>query len=351
MNDQEQSSGDDCINVQAKSITINHSGMSYLEVRQVALDVFKANFMELSSKAAEIARKRAEEITEEFFRKIEIENPKCIDKAEDPDFQNALFSMQREYAKSGDKDLGSLLVDLLVDRSKQANRDIMQIVLNESLITAPKLTNDQISALSLIFIFKYTQNKGLGTHNLLGEYFDKHLTPILNNICKSQASFQHMEFSGCGSIGMGEISLEEILLRTYKGLFSKGFEVKKVDELSLNMFVGQQIFCRCQNNSDNLQIRALNDESLENMLKGIPENICSVESKQKIKSLFNENLMNANEVRNKCIEIRPYMKEIFDIWSSSSMKNFTLTSVGISIGHANVKRHIGEFANLSIWIN
>jgi hypothetical protein len=28
-----------------------------------------------------------------------------------------------------------------------------------------------------------------------------------------------------------------------------------------------------------------------------------------------------------------------------------LTSVGISIGHANIKRLVGEFAKLSIWIN
>jgi len=33
------------------------------------------------------------------------------------------------------------------------------------------------------------------------------------------------------------------------------------------------------------------------------------------------------------------------------MKKFTLTSLGIAIGHANIKRLIGEFANLSIWIN
>jgi hypothetical protein len=45
------------------------------------------------------------------------------------------------------------------------------------------------------------------------------------------------------------------------------------------------------------------------------------------------------------------MENVFDTWSDSQMKNFTLTSVGIAIGHANIKRLVGEFANLSIWIN
>jgi hypothetical protein len=49
--------------------------------------------------------------------------------------------------------------------------------------------------------------------------------------------------------------------------------------------------------------------------------------------------------------LRPYMASVFEIWSNSSMKSFTLTSVGIAIGHANVKRLVGEFANLSLWIN
>lgn len=45
------------------------------------------------------------------------------------------------------------------------------------------------------------------------------------------------------------------------------------------------------------------------------------------------------------------MKKIFETWESSAIKNFTLTSVGIAIGHANIKRLVGEFSDLSIWIN
>jgi len=61
--------------------------------------------------------------------------------------------------------------------------------------------------------------------------------------------------------------------------------------------------------------------------------------------------MNGDEIREKCIEIRPYMAGLFQVWSESAMKHFTLTSVGIAIGHANIKRLVGEFSNLSIWIN
>ncbi|WP_376778330.1 LPO_1073/Vpar_1526 family protein [Stutzerimonas nitrititolerans] len=45
------------------------------------------------------------------------------------------------------------------------------------------------------------------------------------------------------------------------------------------------------------------------------------------------------------------MESVFDTWSDSPMKSFTMTSVGMAIGHANIKRLVGEFASLSIWIN
>lgn len=77
----------------------------------------------------------------------------------------------------------------------------------------------------------------------------------------------------------------------------------------------------------------------------------SLEDKDRICALFDNGKMDMNEIKNKCEEIRPYMEQVFDVWTSSAMKNFNLTSVGIAIGHANVKRLVGEFTNLSIWIN
>ena len=61
--------------------------------------------------------------------------------------------------------------------------------------------------------------------------------------------------------------------------------------------------------------------------------------------------MNEPEIKETLIAIRPYMAEVIEIWSNSPMQTFTLTSVGMAIGHANIKRLIGEFAILSIWIN
>lgn len=330
------------------NVQVTQVGLSYSDARDVALDVFRANFYQLSGPAMETARARAEEITEDFLKKLQQENPGGFGKAQDPDFQHALFTTQKEYARSGDKDLSDLLVDLLVDRSKQDHRDILQIVLNESLATAPKLTDTQLAALAVMFLFRYTQHYGIGNHQKLGEYFDSHVLPFASKLVKNLSCYQHLEFTGCGSIQMGEISLEEVFTQIYPGQFLKGFDQSEIVNREISVGLDSRVFIPCLNDGTKLQVRANNKEILE---KNLTDWGIAGDDRTKIISLFDVNLMTHIEIKEKCIFIRPYMQQVFDTWSSSNMKCFSLTSVGMAIGHANIKRLVGEFASLSIWIN
>jgi hypothetical protein len=347
--DQEQNVAEGSTAIQAGgNVTITKAGLTYAEVRDVALDVFRANFYQLAGVAEHTARSRAEEITGEFLSKLQEEHPAGLEKSNDPDFQYALFTVQREYARNGDKQLGDLLVDLLVDRSKQEQRDILQIVLNESLNTAPKLTESQLAALALIFLFGHTQNFRVGNHETLGLYLDKHVAPFASKIVKNLACYQHLQFCGCGSIGLGTRELELIIGSVYQGQFLKGFDEKEVADRGISLGLDPNFFIRCLNDPSKIQVRANSKETLE---KAFEAYAVTPDDRSKIGALFDVGKMSNSEIRDKCIEIRPFMSEVFDVWSDSAMKNFTLTSVGIAIGHANIKRLVGEFANLSIWIN
>jgi len=347
--DQEQNVAQRSTAIQAGgNVTITKTGLTYAEVRDVALDVFRANFYELAGVAKETAKARAEEITEEFLSKLQKEHPAGLEKSHDPDFQYALFTVQKEYARNGDKDLGDLLVDLLVDRSKQEQRNILQIVLNESLSTAPKLTENQLAVLAVIFLFRYTQNLGVGNHQMLAEYLDKHVAPFASKVVKNMACYQHLEFSGCGAIGLGTTSLEFILGTTYQGQFLKGFDEKEITDRGVSIGLDPRFFIPCLNDSSKVQVRANSKELLD---KASEAHAITAEDRAKISALFDVGKMNDTEIKDKCIEIRPYMSGLFETWSGSAMKNLTLTSVGIAIGHANIKRLVGEFSDLSIWIN
>ncbi len=45
------------------------------------------------------------------------------------------------------------------------------------------------------------------------------------------------------------------------------------------------------------------------------------------------------------------MEHLVHTWTNSKLKSLTLTSVGIAIGHANLRRVTGDHFDLRIWIH
>lgn len=339
--------GNQSTNVQTESITIN-KGITYADAREIALDVFRANFLQLSEQAACIARKRAEEITDKFIKQLEKQNNSGVVNAQDPDFQHALFIVQKEYARTGDEDLGDLLVDLLVDRTKHDKRTILQIVLNESLSAAPKLTNDQLAALSIVFIINHTIDHGLNNLQSFSKYLDSCFAPYANILTENQSCYQHLAFAGCGTISIGNMDIIQVLKHSYKGLFSKGFTNEDVENANVKFSDFPTLFTSCLHESNKIQINAMSEDVLREKAKNMS---ISEKDLNALINLNNSFLMTDDEARSYIIKERDYMEKVFTVWKNSYMKNLTLTSVGIAIGHANVKRNIGEFTDLSIWIN
>ncbi len=345
--DQKQQAGTGAVAFQAGGDVTVSIGMTYSQVREVALDVYRSNLQQLAGEARETARVRVEEITDQFLLRLREEFPDGLSKAQDPDFQHALYTVQKQYARSGNSDLGELLIDLLVDRSKQAQRDMLQIVLNESLNTISKLTDDNLATLALIFLFRHTQHP-IGNHQQLGEFLDRYVAPFIDKVSTTPASYQHLQFTGCGSIQLGETSLETLLEGAYQGQFQKGFDSVEIQNRGLTIGLDPRFFTICLNDPTKVQVIANNRSVLDGLLT---EHLLSPDDHRKINELFELGKMSSVEIREKCVALRPYMEPFFNTWSGTHLKNFTLTSVGMAIGHANLKRVVGDFAPLSIWIN
>lgn len=349
---QAQSTSENSIAMQAggdiHSTTI--VGPTIEQMHDVALTIFKDNFYQLAGLARDIANQRASEITEKFLEKLIKEYPHAYQKADDPDFQSSLFTVQREFAKSGDVNLGDLLIDLLVDRAKQNERDLVQIVLNESLSTAPKITSLQANILSLIFFFRYVTSTTILNFEQLSLHLNKFVSPLcldLEKLKESTSTFQHLEFAGCGTASVMRTNLADTIKDKYGALFSSGFEELVLRDRKLDN--AQDLCMPCMANPARLQFRTINTKVLADHLttKGILE-----DRQRPYIDLFNQSLMSDEQVQAMIIGKNIYMKLIFDMWSSTQLSSFTLTSVGMAIGHANLKRLIGfDFAPLSIWVN
>jgi hypothetical protein len=227
---QEQQGGDASVNIQGRDISF---GLSYSDARQVAIDVFEANFHRLSQVAASTAKQRAEQLLDDYLQKLAAENIQEVPEAQNPDFQYALFTAQREYARTGRQETGELLVQLLVDRTRATDHNLVQIVLNESLAVAPKLTPGQLDVLSLVFVLRYTKNFTVVSPDTLGTYLDQYILPFADSLPVKHSAYQHLDFTSCANIEVTQIFVEEILLRHYGALFSKGFSEQDIADAGM----------------------------------------------------------------------------------------------------------------------
>lgn len=350
MNDkiQKQEAGDGSTNLQGQSIVINQ-GISYHDAKEIALDVFKANYIELSKEATLTATNRAEKLTNDFLESLKEKHKESIDSLSEPAMQMALFDAQKAYVATGDEGLEALLVDILVERATEDKRTIKQITLDESLKVAPKLTTEQFDALTVNFILSKTIIHAVVNVKTFTEYLNKYILPFTKSITSDSSCFEHLEYTGCGSIMEASTfhPIEQLMKNNYQALFQKGFTkeefenqvgvIENFSEVIMNHFALP----------DKLQIRAINQNVLENLCT---THKIKDEDKTKLKIIFDNFSMNNQEIKDKIIEISPEMEKLFELWSSTSINKFKLTTVGIAIAQANLRSKQGIVLDLSIWV-
>lgn len=322
-------------------------GLSYEATRQLALDVYHANFPTLVSEAAGLARARAEELTDKFLTRLVHENPTGFNQATQPDFQNALLNAQRDHACAGDAELADLLVDLLVDRTKRGSRDVLRLVLDEALKTAPKLTEQQLAVLAVAFVVGYTRSQA-NTWVGCVDWMTRHIVPTLEHAAITKSTLSHLQFTGCvTSNGVRQVDLAPGMFPEYGGFFQTGFTDDELLAQGLSENAAKYIKPLVGKPGLNwvAVARARDIESL--LISGELSN----EDALKLRELLTGHSQSLEEFRAQVLTDMPFMQRVFDMWSKEELGGVALTSVGMAIGHAYVKKSVkNEFAHLSVWI-
>jgi hypothetical protein len=68
-------------------------------------------------------------------------------------------------------------------------------------------------------------------------------------------------------------------------------------------------------------------------------------------NMFVNTVWDTDKISQKLSAFDPSISKIFQLWGETPLKNLTLTSVGMAIGHTNLRLVSGWSADLSIWIN
>ncbi|WP_400243877.1 LPO_1073/Vpar_1526 family protein [Niallia sp. JL1B1071] len=217
--------GDNSNNIQGKKVIVNqtnhYEGFNYSTVKEVALDIYRSNFMQLSEEAADIAYRRVESLVTAYLDRLVKDSPEALKNTIDPDVQYAIFNAQKVHARLGDKDIANMLVELLVNRTKNNDYSTLRIVLNEAIEVIPKLTKKHINTLTFLFIINEVT---LENNDLKGFLFL--LKEYLPDLSKETYFFKHLQYSGCFSTLPGKKDFyNQIFMKFPQLLYGK--DVKK----------------------------------------------------------------------------------------------------------------------------
>jgi hypothetical protein len=342
---QEQSGGPDSNNFQAGRDIVHH-GVTATEARTIALDVFEANFLRLVGVAQDVARDRAERITRDYLSKLQAGNPGALNSVQDPDMLYTIYTAQKAYARSGDEELERALVDLLVERSGQQDRELKTLVLNEAVAALPKLTTSQRKSIAVCFVLRHTLYNGPLDFVPFYAYLSQNLAPFADALSAKRADYQHIQSAGAGWISAFSLLLRSAFREAARGFFTTGFTGDEVPE-ELRQYLGDSdIFVPCLRDKDKLQVNSPSVDGVRQLAiaKGIEQ--------RDLENLSAAGVMTAPDVQSELISNVPCMKVIFDRWDEqdSPVQHLELTSAGIAIGHAYLRQVSDNTPPLDTWL-
>ncbi|MCY8600325.1 hypothetical protein MOD33_05995 [Bacillus spizizenii] len=342
-----QSGGDGSVNIQGGNVNV---GLSYSDAKEICEDIFKANFFRLSQEAAEHAKTRAEDLVENYLTKLQNKNSMLIEHLSDPDLQYHLYIAQRDYARSGDEKLREILEGLLVERTKEIEKSIKQITLNEAIKVVSKLTNDQINLLSMHFMFAESRITTINSFKMLEEKFDKFIKPFVPEKSPTNSETMHLDYCKCANFIPGnDETVARIMKKAYSGLFQKGFH--------LNEFVGIFPFTEKELIYKNIVkehpcvsskyiFNTINFDNLPNQLNSHDKTL-----NLQLKQFYNNQLMDDEMVELLLKEMLPtYLSHFIEVWNNSSLPHLILSSVGKVIALTNIKSKVTLDSEVEDWV-
>lgn len=336
------------VNTQIGQVNIQQ-GLSYTEAKDLIASVVDQKLVAFRDEAKAIYEERANEFVKLLISKVKELPGNEMAKLKEPDTQLTLIEAAKISGRKQNEELRNLLANLVVSRIKNdraGKEELKNIVYNEAISTVNKLTIDQLKIISLCYLLRYTSYGGIISWDTFKNYLNTHIKPFLD-FKNTNAEFQHIEYAGCGSIGIGSWDLIKIYRQQYSFLFLNLIERKQIDELCLPDNIRQEIIS-LDSKENKYFIRVRNKKELEEYLKEkrIDEKII-----KKLSSIYESHIKNANEVKGKILGETENGKKLLEIWEKSQLKHLSLTSVGIAIAAAYFEQTVGEKINIDIWIN
>jgi hypothetical protein len=344
-----QKSGDNSTNLQAGgNIVINNGAVALYSIEEVAKQLLNSVFGELPVEAKVLIENNQLSYFQALTEKLSViikQGEELNEVINSPDFQYMSKIAAISASRSPSAELHKNLASLIVQRINNDKEDLKRIVYDEAILTVNKLTTDQLKIIALCYLLRYTNYSGITSWDTFEAYLNSRIKPFMD-FKNTNAEFQHIQYTGCGSIDMGSWNLVDVYKREYSFLFFKLVSKAIIDDVAIPTKIKQDIVI-LDSDEDKYFIRIRNKNNLEKYLKN--EQVVD-EVVSKLISIYDEHIESKNEIKDK-IEETDIGKKLLALCEKSSIKHLSLTSVGIAIAASYFEQITGEKINIDIWIN
>lgn len=347
MSKQGQTVGDGATAIQSHGDTVINNGIGADEIRAI-VESLSDQLPKLAAAAAAIMEVRISAFEEAVMKRFEQEAVNR-DAFADPDFQHVVIDAQRAYARTGDTETHSTLIDLIAKRSVENTGSRKAFVINESISIVSQLTRSEISELAFSFLMRHTQNGRSRSLANFAIYLNRYINEFIDDLELGNSSYEYLVAQRCASISMGSLSLLEAWKILYCGLFFKGFtDAEIVDFEARGMLGVREVLVRSPLDHTKFHPNAINEDEF---VTPPHQGGLSTPQLREIWADAQKTLASDAEIIELLSPSVPRLNELLDKWNDSLLKSLDLTSIGKAIGHARLSQ-IPEFGapDLSGWI-
>lgn len=306
------------------------NGVTETNAKEIALATLRSEFSILYGEAEETFKERVNKIIDDSLNKIKQKDPQLFQRFKEPAIQIALNSVYKEYAKTGDSEIGESLVDLLIDRLSTSERSTDQVIIDDAIVTLPKLNRNHINFIASYYGLHYHSEFGINNLALYNHYINTAINAFPETHIVGEDFILYLKYIGCisdFSMTRHWKNLELVLKGKYKGLFNKGFIPENVSNELMDKLKQNKLLTRCLQNIILLQINTMNDNVLNSQLTNL-----DAESKQNILKLYNDTTMSEQEIMEYHYKLNPKCKNVFKSVNSDDVHVLQLTKLGLYIG-------------------
>ena len=254
MSKKSQLLGSNAVGFQAERDIIVKNGIDADELTRI-LDLHNNYIVNIATQTArQTAQERVEELTPKIIERITSQPNSAPEALKDPDFHFALFKAQQAYARSGEPDVGEILVDLIGRRATEGVRTRLALSLNDAIEKVASLTANEFATLSIIYVLRYTRRLNINNYERFIDWLRESVLPYVADLPDHDLSLSHLEAQSCGKISLVSMEFRKMFIVHYAGVLSKGFDKDEIKKHAPEQY-GDAL------DSPNIIVRCLHDAS------------------------------------------------------------------------------------------